>query len=84
MPDEPMLITRSTTVDGVTTHSLQGEWPSRTRIARSIFTDGNPDLIRRDGDEVFVTLSNGSATYRVVLDDEYRDEIVCDLAESHA
>lgn len=56
-------------------------WPAETTFVEdlSLF---DPALVRRVGDLILVTASNGHATYRIVVEDKPRGELECVLEDS--
>lgn len=67
---------------GETTYHLIGEFPPRIAFADAVFNDFNPELVKVEGDEIAITLTDARATYRIVERRAHMADVLCELVAS--
>lgn len=71
MPDIENITVRQEMANGSKIVVLVGEWPVRTVFAEELLEAADSDYLHVAGDEIVLTLSNATATYRRIYNDEY-------------
>lgn len=61
---------------------LVGAWQERIRVTGSLIGNARFGSMWRDGDILHFKLANGRAAYRIVAQDQARDELTCELQYS--